>query len=126
MNQAQLIGRLTRDIEVKYTKNTQTAVVDNCLAVYRDKYNTDFINIKVIGKNAENLEVYCRKGSRIGVVGRIENDTYEKDGEKKTFFRIVADRIDFLDFKKNDDELKEEMPEPENKGFKELGEDVPF
>lgn len=121
MNQAQLIGRLTRDIEVKYTKNTQTAVVDNCLAVYRDKFTTDFINIKVIGKNAENLEVYCHKGSRIGVVGRIENDTYEKDGEKKTFFRIVADRIDFLDFKKNDDELKEEMPEPENKGFKELG-----
>lgn len=103
MNNVQLIGRITRDIKVEYTRNTQTACVDNVIAVPRDKDKTDFIGFKVFGKQAENLEKYSGKGLRIALNGKIEVDSYEKDGEKKWITKVIADRIEYLDFKKKEE-----------------------
>ena len=123
MNQCQLVGRLAREVSLKYTSNTNTAVIDNALAVYRDKDTTDFINIKAFGKTAENIDKFCTKGTKIGVVGRIEVDSYEKDGKKVNIFRVIAEKVYFLEFLQKKNEEPEEYP---NNDFKELNEAVPF
>ena len=114
MNSIQLIGRLTRDIEMKYTTRTQTAIIDNCIAVAKDREKTNFINLKVIGKQAENLERYCHKGSLIGVTGSLEVEEYEKDGQKRSYIYVLASKVDFLD-------KREELV-----SFKEVDEKLPF
>ena len=101
MNISILIGRLTKDVELRYTANTQAAVSAFNLAVDRPSSDdTDFILCKVFGKTAENLEKYCHKGSKIGVQGRIQVDSYEDmNGDKKFITMVLADRIEFLDKK---------------------------
>lgn len=113
MNKVILIGRLVRNIELKYTTNNKE-VIDTVLAVDRqnDKKETDFINIQVWGKQAENLSIYCKKGSKIAVDGELRVETYDKsDGSKgyKTF--VLANRIIFLDTKQNKEETTEEVKE---------------
>ena len=89
MNTVNLIGRLTRDIELKYTQSG-TAVGRFTLAVDRPFKNkqtgekeTDFINCQAWGKTAEIMANYMKKGSQVGVVGEIRTGSYEKsDGQK--------------------------------------------
>ena len=101
MNQAMLVGRLTRDPEV-VENESGTKYSNLTLAVPRNfkneegVYETDFIEITLWNNIAENTSEYCKKGDLIGVRGRIQVDSYEVDGEKRSSQKIVADRVTFL------------------------------
>lgn len=100
MNQVVLIGRLTKDPEMKWISDSQKAVTTFTLAVnrpYEKDDGADFLRIVVFGKSAENCERYLSKGSQIGVQGRIQTGSYEtKTGEKRYTTDIIADRVEFL------------------------------
>ena len=99
LNRVILIGRLTRDPELKYLQNG-TAVATFTLAVDR-KYNreeTDFINIVVWRGLAENCANYLSKGRLAAVDGRLQIRSYEdKEGQKRWVTEVVAEDVRFLD-----------------------------
>lgn len=106
MNKAILIGRLTRDVELKYTPTSGTAIATFSIAIDRltakdGKKETDFIPIQVFGKSAENAANYISKGSLVAVDGQIRVNKYEHNGEKRTFTYVAASRVKFLDSKKD-------------------------
>lgn len=102
MNSVVLIGRLTRDPELNYTPNTQTAVARFTVAVdrpvSRDKERqADFIRITVFGKQAETVDRYLAKGRQVAVHGRIETGSYKnKEGATVYTTDVIADRVEFL------------------------------
>lgn len=108
MNKSILIGRLTKDVELKYTPSTQTAVASFTLAVDRKvqkgkEKETDFINIVLWGKTAENAAQYTGKGKLIAVIGRIQTRSYEaKDGGKRYVTEVVGEEVQFLEWAKNE------------------------
>lgn len=118
MNKAILIGRLTRDPEIRYTQSNRP-VAQFTLAIDRPFTNqetgereADFLNIVIWDKSAENVGKYTHKGSQVAVEGRIQSRSYENDkGEKKYVTEIIASRVQFLDSKKDDSKF-ESMPEP--------------
>ena len=102
MNKVFLIGRLTRDPELRYTGNN-TAVASFSIAVNRSFTNqqgereADFINIVVWRKQAENVKNYLSQGSQVAVEGRLQTRNYEdKDGQKRYVTEVVADNVEFL------------------------------
>lgn len=99
MNQTQLIGRLTKDPELKYSPSG-VPVVRFTLAVNREmkRDEPDFINCIAFNKVAESLANYQKKGSRIGVVGRIQTGSYENQQGQRIFTTdVIANSIEFLD-----------------------------
>lgn len=106
MNRTILIGRLTKDIDVR-SSQSGTSVAKFTVAVDRrtKEKETDFINCTAFGKIAEVLQKYVRKGHRIGIVGHIQTGSYEKDGHKVYTTDVIVDEIEFL-------EKKEDAPEP--------------
>ncbi|MFJ7916111.1 MULTISPECIES: single-stranded DNA-binding protein [unclassified Lysinibacillus] len=99
MNQTQLIGRLTKDPELKYSPSG-VPVVRFTLAVNREmkRDEADFINCIAFNKVAESLANYQKKGSRIGVVGRIQTGSYENQQGQRVFTTdVIANSIEFLD-----------------------------
>ena len=102
MNSVVLIGRLTRDPELSYTPNTQTAVAHFSIAVDRPRRNgedagADFIRITVFGKQAETCDRYLQKGRQVAVLGRIQTGSYKnKDGVTVYTTDVIADRVEFL------------------------------
>lgn len=108
MNSVSLIGRITRDIELKTTSSGMSyakfnLAVDRGLSSEKRKeaitngYPTaDFISIVVWGKQAENCKKYTQKGGQIGVQGRIQTGSYDKNGVTIYTTEVVADRIEFL------------------------------
>lgn len=102
MNKTVLIGRLTKDPELKFTPGNGTAVATFTLAVDRcfskDKKEADFIPIVVCGKQAEATANYMTKGKLMGVSGRIQVRNYDaKDGTKRYITEVVADEVQFLE-----------------------------
>lgn len=104
MNKVVLIGRLTKDPELKFTPGTGTAVATLTLAVDRRISNkngqreADFIPIVIWGKAAENTATYMAKGRLMAVSGRIQTRSYEaKDGTKRYITEVVAEEVKFLD-----------------------------
>ena len=103
MNSAQLIGRLTRDPDLRYTSGSQMAVTRFTLAVDRlrgsqsDEKQADYISIVCFGKVAETVNQYAYKGMRVGIEGRIQTGSYEKDGRKVYTTDVVASRVEFLE-----------------------------
>ena len=104
MNKVVLIGRVTRDPELRYTASNIPSVRFT-LAVNRPFENqngereADFINIVVWRKQAENVKKYVTKGSLIAVEGRIQTGSYEKDGQRIYTTDVVADNVQFLESK---------------------------
>jgi single-strand DNA-binding protein len=102
MNKVVLIGRLTKDPELKYTPGNGTAVTTLSLAVNRrfsrdGQREADFFNVVVWGKQAESTANYMSKGSLMGIHGRIENRSYDaKDGTKRYITEIIAEEVEFL------------------------------
>lgn len=99
MNQTQLIGRLTKDPELKYSPSG-VPVVRFTLAVNREmkRDEADFINCIAFNKVAESLANYQKKGSRIGVVGRIQTGSYENQQGQRIFTTdVIASNIEYLD-----------------------------
>lgn len=104
MNNVTLIGRLTRDPEVRYTSGSQMAVARFSIAIDRPVRNggekqTDFPNIVVFGKQAENCERFLGKGRLVGIQGRIQTGSYvNKNGDKVYTTDVVANNVEFLDW----------------------------
>lgn len=104
INNTTLVGRLTRDPELRYTQSgiataRFTIAVDRPFTGQDGKREADFINCVVWRKQAENVAQYLKKGSLAGVVGRIQTGSYEKDGQKVYTVEVVADSVRFLDTK---------------------------
>ena len=99
MNNVILMGRLTRDPELKYSQAGK-AYCRFTVAVNRDfnKDEADFINCLAFGKTAETIAEWLGKGRRIALQGRIQTGNYEnKNGDKVNTFEVVADRFEFVD-----------------------------
>lgn len=107
MNKVLLIGRITKDLELRHTPNDK-AVCDFTLAVNRDKENADFINCVVWNSQAENLCKYQGKGSLIAVFGELRVDTYEVEGNKRYKTYIYVNNIEFLSKKEEKDSVPTE------------------
>lgn len=126
MNSVTLTGRLTRDPQIRYAAQSQMAVANFTLAVDRARAkegqdrDADFPDIVAFGKTAEIIEKYAAKGSQIGVSGRLQTRTYEKDGRKVYVTEVVAERVELLG-RKPDDPQQSAPPG----GFEKL-EDDPF
>jgi len=102
MNKVFLIGRLTRDPELRYT-GSNIPVATFSLAVNRNftgqsgEREADFINIVVWRKQAENVKNYLTQGSQVAIDGRIQTRTYDgEDGKKRYITEVIADNVEFL------------------------------
>jgi single-strand DNA-binding protein len=126
MNSVQLIGRLTKNPEVRYTNgNNPMAVTTFTLAVDRKtkEKQADFIRITVFGRQAENCERYIQKGSKVAVEGRIQTGKYEdKDGKTVYTTDVIANHVEFLDSRQTESYGREAPMEQ----FAQVNEDVPF
>lgn len=130
MNKAILVGRLTKDPELKMTENTKREVCQFTIAVNRPYTNedgerqADFINCVVWDKLAENLAKYQKKGNQIAVEGRIQTRNYEdKDGKRVYVTEIIATNITFLDSKGTSDSVNN-LEEPPVKAGPITGEQI--
>ena len=107
MNQVILIGRLTRDPELRYIPSSGTPICRFGLAVNREfkregQPEADFFNIVVWGKSAENCANYLKKGRLVALNGRMQNNNYEdKNGVKHYTIEIHANRVQFLEWGNN-------------------------
>lgn len=120
MNKVYLIGNLTRDPELSETPNG-ISLCRFAIAVNRNyssdgERQTDFFNITVWRTQAENCGRYLKKGSKVAIVGSLQNRTYEdKDGNKRTVTDIVASEVEFLSSKNSQDGQEDEMPRNVNR-----------
>lgn len=133
MNSVVLIGRLTKDPEVKYISNNQMAVATFTVAIDRPvkqgaEKKTDFPRVTAFGRQAENCERYLAKGRLVGVQGRIQTGSYtNKDGATGYTTDVVADRVEFLEW--GDKEQGGSNPPAESvpEGFQAVSaDDIPF
>ena len=117
MNNVQLVGRLTRDPEIRYA-NSGTSIARFSTACDRrfkreGEPDADFISCIAFGKTAEFIEKWFHKGSRIGLVGRIQTGSYTKDDGTKVYTTdVIAESVEFVESKssgqKADDDKKDE------------------
>ena len=134
VNVVVLIGRLTKDPEVKYTAGENpTAVARFSIAVndgYGENERTSFINIVAFGKQAENCERFLSKGRQVGITGRIQTGSYEKDGRTVYTMDVIASRVEFLGGRAaevDDGEPSRRVESPEQMGgFEAVEGDIPF
>lgn len=131
MNKVFLIGRLTKEPELKYTPNGK-AVATFTLAVNRPftqngNSEADFINIVVWGKSAENAEQYLKKGQQAAVDGRLQIRNYEdNNGNKRYVTEVIADRVEFLGQARKDGNELEQAQEAFGQEIVFNNEDIPF
>lgn len=130
MNDVNLIGRLTRDMEIRYSAGADPVAVGTfTLAVDRWKgkgeKETAFIRCKAFGRQAESMSEGLHKGSQVGITGHISTGSYEKDGRKIYTTDVVVDKVTYADGGKK--EKDDDIPE----GFREYKDDdgigdIPF
>lgn len=110
MNNVVLTGRLTANPELKVTQSG-TKVCVFALAVNKDKEHTDFPQVVCFGKTAENLCTYQKKGSMIGVNGRLQTRSYDRqDGTKAYVTEVIANAVEYLS-SKSENEAKTQQNE---------------
>lgn len=135
MNNVVLIGRLTKDPELRYTSGSQTAVCSFTLAINRptrqgEDQRADFPRIIVFGKTAENCEKYLSKGRLVGIQGSIQTGSYKnKNGDNVYTTDVIANRVEFLEKASSNQGVRNDdsyPAVPEEAGFEELDEDLPF
>ena len=134
MNKVILIGRLTKDPELKTTPSgtpttTFTIAVDRNFTNQNGQREADFINCVAWRKQAENISRYCFKGSQVAVEGRIQTRSYDaQDGTKRYVTEIICDNVTFLGSKSSNQsnasyEYKEDMGSSSNIETTDLSED---
>lgn len=108
MNQVVLIGRLTRNPEVRYIPGSGTAVATFTVAVDRNftkkdgTKDTDFIPVELMGKSAEFCSKYATKGRLVSILGSLRVDKYQdQNGQNKTFTKVSGNSFQLLDSKKD-------------------------
>lgn len=118
MNRVILMGRLSKEVELRYSANGSNAVARTSIAVPRrfkkdGEPEADFFNLVAFGKQAEFIEKYFSKGKMIAIVGRVENDNYtNKDGQKVYGTRITVEECEFAESK---DKSSTAAEKPQNK-----------
>ncbi len=118
MNKVVLIGRLTKDPELRYTSGNNVAVCQFTVAVDRrfkseGQPTADFIPIVAWRQTAEFVSKYFTKGSRIGILGQIQTRSYDdSDGKKRYVTEVVADEVEFCDSKRSDGGFQQGMTPP--------------
>ncbi len=140
MNKVILIGRLTRDPELRMTQSG-IASTNFSIAVQRNYTNqngerdADFINCVAWRRQAENISKYCSKGSQVAVEGRIQTRSYDaEDGNKRYVTEVIADNVTFLGSKNGNTTIQDEsqnmnqneLPQTDisDDPFKDFGEEV--
>ena len=139
MNKVVLIGRLTKDVELRYTQTNNTAVASFSLAVNRkfvktgEERQADFFNIIAWNKLAETISKYLFKGNQVAISGRLETRSWDDpNGQKHYVTEVIAEEIDFIGSKnKQNNEAILNSPTPINKNddtsdFICNGDDLPF
>ena len=119
LNKIQLIGRLGKDPETRFTPKG-TKICHFSLAVDRrwktsagePKETTDWFNIEVWGKLGEFCQTYLGKGRLVYLEGRLQTDRYEHEGETRYFTKVVARQMQILDHKPEEEPVVEEEEEP--------------
>lgn len=129
MNHVVLIGRLTKDPELRYTQNgsphcTFSLAVDRITGKDTEK-TADFINCQVWGSQAENFAKYMAKGRQVAVEGRIQVDSMERDGQRTWYTKVVCQRIEYLS-KAAGSEQGQQGTEAKSSSGREIGEQVSF
>ena len=126
MNKVILIGRTTKDIELRYTASN-VSVGNFSLAVTRSfknangEYESDFFNCIAFGKLAETLKNYVHKGDRLGVEGRLQSRNYQNEEGKKVYItEVIVENIEFLQAKKKESSGASDDP------FSNFGDSVEF
>lgn len=100
MNVITLTGNSVKDIDISYSQSG-TAFAKGTIAVRRDyknqngEYDTDFINFKGIGKLGEVIANHVKKGDKFGITGKLQIDTFEKDGKRQYYTEVVVNGFDF-------------------------------
>lgn len=124
LNSVAFTGRLGKDPELAYTPKGM-AVLKTSLAVtngYGDKQKTLWLEVNVWGKRAETLSTMLHKGSHVAVAGRLEEDTWEKDGQTHRKMKVVASGVEMLDPKPSiQEQVQRQFPNAE-----EVPDGVPF
>lgn len=115
MNSVALIGRLTRDPDVRWTQD-QMAIATFMVAIDRPPKKdgtkgTDFPRITVFGRQAENCEKYLKKGRLVGITGHIQTGSYQKDGQTFYTTDVVADRVEFLEWGEKAQQPQQQAPQ---------------
>jgi single-strand DNA-binding protein len=134
LNLCQFIGRLGKDVELKFLPNNDP-VCNFSLACgwkARDKEGTEWMSIVVFGKLAEICSQYLKKGSLVYVSGKMRTEKYTKDNVEKYSVKIIADKMQMLGGK-NEENIKtsgtdwtNEMPKPTPVSFNDIEDDIPF
>lgn len=120
MNKAILTGRLTRDPEIRVTQDGQTTIARFGLAVDRKQkeQKADFFNVTAFNKTAQFAEKYLKKGTKVNVIGHLQNDEYtNRDGQKVTSTIVIVEEVEFCESKK---EQTEQKPD----GFMDIPKDI--
>jgi single-strand DNA-binding protein len=123
LNQCQFIGRLGKDVELRYTPSSEP-VANISLACgwkSKDKEGTEWVNVTAFGKLAEISGQYLTKGSQIFVQGKMKTEKYTKDGIDRYSTKIIADKIQMLGKKSEGGQIK---TNPED--LTALADDIPF
>jgi len=110
MNTVNLIGNLTKDIEIKNSQNDKPYVLFT-LAVRRDKETTDFIDCSAWNKTAEMMKEYCKKGEKIGVTGQLRVNVKKTEDSFKKFVDVVVSSITFLGQKEKTQKVSDLGPD---------------
>lgn len=142
MNSVVLVGRLTKDPELRYIPGTGTAVATFTLAINRDykkkdgTVETDFIPVQVMGKAAEFCANYITKGRLVAIQGNLRIDRYQtQTGENRTFTKVITRSVQALDYVKNDNNSSNSNENPnfeptqglDPNGFQAIDDDdIPF
>ncbi len=112
LNQVVVVGRLTKDPEVVTLEKgkKRTSITVAVARSYKNTdgiYESDFIRCILWNAIAQNTSEYCHKGDVIGVKGRLQTSSYEKDGETKYSVDVIAEKVTFLSSKKGDPVIEE-------------------
>ena len=144
MNKVILMGRLTRDPEVRYTQTNNTMVATFSLAVNRrfarqgEERQADFINIVAWNKTAEFVSKYFKKGQQVAVVGRLQTRTWDDDkGQKHYITEVIAEETYFADSRRDGSQsgddfgtsfgIEGQIPQSADSEFEvSSGDDLPF
>ena len=103
MNSFNGIGRIVNNLELRVTSGDKS-LCNFTIAIndeYGDHQKTNFIDCVIWGKNAENLCKYCDKGVKVAIEGKLQTDTYEKDGKKIKTTKVLVNEITFIEKIKN-------------------------
>ena len=109
LNQIIIVGRLTRNITVNKAENgvkvaTISIAVPRSFKNVEGLYDTDFIDCVAFDSIALNTSEYCNKGDIVGIKGRVQSQTVEKDGKKENKLEIICEKITFLSSKPKEEE----------------------